>query len=339
MKVFFLSILSLFLVACAKPMPSTTPTPSVTPTPLPIPVPLPDVTEYVYFQSLTLPGNLWSPFMPPPEDGIEVNIRGLLKIPESSGQIPAVILTHGCGGMGSGEVAWETRLNEMGIATFSVYSLGSRNIFEMCSGNAQINIASVLVDAYRALDVLAEHPRIDASRIAILGRSFGGRTALWVSHTRFQERYATSENQFAAHLAFYPPSCYMQLADETAVSGKPMRIFHGSKDNWTPIDQCKAYIGRLQQAGVDIALYEYPDAFHSFDDPNSIFTEVPNALTPGNCNFVEQDGQIIDPETGQEPTVNSACVKKGVVVGHNAEAERQAVADVEAFLTGVFGLK
>lgn len=333
MKVLFLSLLSLFLIACAKPMPSATPTP------VPGPVPLPAITEYINFQSLTLPGNLWSPFMPPPEDGIEATVRGLLKIPESSGQIPAVIVMHGCGGMGSGEVAWETRLNEMGIASFSVYSLGSRNIYEMCSGNAQINIASVLTDAYRALDVLAEHPRIDASRIAILGRSFGGRTALWVSHIRFQKQYATSQNQFAAHLAFYPASCYIQLADETAVSGKPMRIFHGSRDNWTPIDQCKAYVDRLQQAGVDIALYEYPDAFHSFDDPNSPSMEVPSALTPGNCNFIEQDGQIIDPETGQEPTVGSACVKKGVFIGYNAEAERQAAADVEEFITEVFGLK
>ena len=94
-----------------------------------------------------------------------------------------------------------------------------------------------------------------------------------------------------------------------------MRIFRGSKDNWTPIDLCKAYIDRLQQTGVDIALYEYPDAFHSFDDPNLPSSlEITSALTPRNCNFIEQDGQIIDPETGQEPTVNSACVKKGVLL-------------------------
>lgn len=329
MKVLFL--LLTFLVACTLPEP----TPAVTPEP----VSMSAITEYIEIQSLTLPGNLWSPFMPPPEEGKATMVRGLLKIPESSGQIPAVVIMHGCGGVGSGEVTWENRLNEMGIATLLVYSLGSRNIPDMCSGRYQTNIATVLTDAYRALDVLAEHTRIDAERIAILGLSFGGRTALWVSHIRFQERYATSQNQFAAHLAFYPASCYIQLADETEVSGKPMRIFHGEKDDWTPIVQCQAYVERLTQAGVDVVLYEYPSALHSFDDPNLPYMIIPNALTPGNCDFIEQDGKIIDPETGQEPSVDSSCVEKGVSIGHHAEAEAQAVSDVREFLTQIFGLK
>ena len=113
----------------------------------------------------------------------------------------------------------------------------------------------------------------------------------------------------------------------------------GEIDNWTPIGQCQSYVERLQQAGVDIVLYAYPNAHPSFDDPNQAYTEIANALTPGNCNFIEQDGQIIDPETGQEPTVTSTCVKKGVVVSGNPEAERQVVADVEEFLTDLFGLK
>jgi dienelactone hydrolase len=277
--------------------------------------------------------------MPPVEEGTATSISGILTIPASSGRIPAVILTHGCGGISSGETAWVTRLNDFGVAVFMVHSFGARHIPEVCSGAHQINIASVLADAYAALDVLAAHPRIDPEHIAILGLSFGGRTALWVSHQRFQERYSSGNNHFAAYLAFYPASCYIQLADELEVSGEPIRIFHGTADDWTPIGPCKAYIERLRQAGIDAALYEYPDAHHSFDSPETPNQTIFDALSPGNCTFVEQDGQIIDLDTGLEPGIDSACVSRGVSIGYHAEAEQQAVADVKEFLTMVFQME
>lgn len=216
-----------------------------------------------------------------------------------------------------------------------MHSFGARHIPEVCTGEYQINIATVLADAYAALEFLANHPRIDPERIGILGLSFGGRTALWTAHQRFYELYG-DDNRFAAHLAFYPSSCYMQLADETMVSGAPMRIFHGEADDWTPIDQCQDYVARLKEDGVDIELYEYADALHSFDDPKTPLENRPLALSPRNCTFVEQDGYMIDVDTGQEAGIGSICVARGVTLGYNAAAEQQAVADVTAFLEEVF---
>jgi dienelactone hydrolase len=51
-------------------------------------------------------------------------------------------------------------------------------------------------------------------RIAVLGFSLGGRTALWASHLRFRHRYKSTLSPFAAYLAFYPTSCHIKLADE-----------------------------------------------------------------------------------------------------------------------------
>lgn len=330
MKPLLIILLAIFLAACTNPLPPATPTPTPTPSPA--------SSEFIEFESLTFSGHLWTPFMPPAEEGTATTISGILTIPASSGQIPAVILTHGCGGLSTGETTWVKRLNEFGVAVFMVHSFGARHIPGICSGEGEINIATVLTDAYAALDLLAAHPRLDPERIAILGLSFGGRTALWVSHQRFQERYSSGKNHFAAYLAFYPASCYIQLADETEVSGEPMRIFHGTADDWTPIEPCRAYIERLQQAGIDADLYEYPNALHSFDSPSTQTQAIPNALSPGNCAFMEQDNMIIDPETGREPSIDSSCVRHGVTIGYNAEAEQQAVADVEALLTMVFKL-
>ena len=96
------------------------------------------------------------------------------------------------------------------------------------------------------------------------GFSFGGRTALWSAMTRFQDSYGGSE--LVAHVAFYPSTCFIQLEGETDVGDAPIWIFHGTEDDWTPIDQCQDFVGRLAAAGVDAALNAYPGAHHSSDD-------------------------------------------------------------------------
>jgi dienelactone hydrolase len=331
MKLFPFTLLLILLTACA-----TGPAPE---TPTPIPTPAPASTELVEFESLTFPGHLWTPFMPPREEGTAVTVTGSLSIPASSGPVPAIVLSHGCGSITTGELAWAQRLNDFGVATLLVHSFGARHIPEVCTGQYQVNIASMLADAYGALNLLAAHPRVDPARIGIMGLSFGGRTALWASMERFQEQYGSSETQFAAYLAFYPASCYLHLADETNVSGGPIRIFHGMADDWIPIEPCQEYVTRLKNAGVDADLYAYPDAHHSFDDPQTSFQTIPDALSPGSCAFVEQNGQIIDPETGQEASIDAACVTRGVSIGYDAVAARQAVTDVETFLNDLFELR
>lgn len=329
MKTLRFALLLILLTACVTPPAPETPTPT----------PAPAATELVEFESLTFPGHLWTPFMPPREEGTAVTVTGSLSIPASSGPVPAIVLTHGCGSITTGELAWAERLNDFGIATLLVHSFGARHIPEVCTGQYQVNIASMLSDAYGALNLLAAHPRIDPARIGIMGLSFGGRTALWASMERFQEQYGPDDAQFAAYLAFYPASCYLQLANETNVRGGPIRIFHGMADDWIPIGPCQEYIARLQDAGVDADLYAYPDAHHSFDDPQTTFQTMPDALSPGNCTFVEQEGQIIDPETGREAGIDAACVTRGVSIGYHAAAAQQAATDVRTFLNDVFQLK
>jgi dienelactone hydrolase len=324
-----LLLLAMLLAAC-----TTTPPPAI-----PAPTPAPAQSETLYFQSLTFPGHLWTPFMPPAEEGTPTKISGILRLPPRTGPVPAVILTHGCGSITSGEIAWGRKLTEFGIASFLVQSFGARSIPEVCTGQHSVNIASMLADAYSALDLLASDPRIDPSRIAIMGLSFGGRTALWASHVRFRERYGKGSAQFAAYLAFYPASCYIRLADEGQVSGGPIRIFHGAADDWIPIGPCKEYIARLRRAGIDAELREYAGAHHSFDDAQSPSQRLPDPLTPGNCVFVEQGGKIVDSATSREASIDAPCVSRGVTIGYNAAAHSQSVQDVQSFLSTVFGLK
>lgn len=297
-----------------------------------------DTTETLQIESVDLPGRLWDPFMPPISDGSPVTIEGRLTIPATEEPVPAVIVTHGCGGMGGAERGWVDDLVDEGMAVLLLDSFGAREISTVCFGLETLNVGSVLVDVFRAADVLDDHPYVDGSRIAIMGLSFGGRSALWSALTRFQDAY--DGIAFQAHVAFYPSTCYIRLVDDTEVSGGPIRIFHGTEDDWVPIEPCEDYVNRLTARGVDAEVYRFPGALHSFDNETlaiSGFNQV-DAPSPRNCEFVEIEGEIIDPDTGQVAGVGSPCVELGVTYGYDAKAHARAKTLLMDFLAEVFGM-
>lgn len=301
------------------------------------PAPITETTrEIIEIDSVDLPGALWDPFMPPLSQGDPVVVEARLTLPPTEEPVPLVIVTHGCGGVGDGELAWVSFLERNGLATLLVDSFGGRDIESICSGGETVNVSSILVDVFRAADAIAANPYVDNSRIAILGLSFGGRTALWSAMTRFQDLY--DGQAFKAHLALYPSTCYIQLEGEEEVSEGPIRIFHGTADDWTPIDQCQDYIQRLTDSGVDAALFAYAGAHHAFDNSSIQVAEVGvPALSPRNCVFVEQEGEIIDTDTGRVAGTHSHCVRLGVHVGYDERAREAARADLLGFLHETFG--
>jgi dienelactone hydrolase len=82
------------------------------------------------------------------------------------------------------------------------------------------NSLSVILDAYRAFDVLASHPRIDPARIVLMGFSQGGVSTLYSSVKRFQQM-CNPRATFAAHILFYP-GCAATFIGDTDVSAAPI---------------------------------------------------------------------------------------------------------------------
>ena len=300
-----------------------------------------DQIEIVNFQSLTFPGSLYAPpFMAAPQEATPATIFGVLRLPEGTGRVPAVVVTHGCSGITGAETYWAGSLPQLGIATFVVNSFAGRGFSRVCSGPHTISTASILTDVYRARDLLAAHPRIDLTRIALMGFSFGGRAALWASHPRFQQRYGPGPSRFAAHLVFYPTTCHIRLADEDRVGDAPIRIFHGAADDATSIGPCKEYVARLRNAGKDVALFEYAGAKHWFDNADLANRQTATGLANfGNCTFMERDDRIIDVATGELAGVGSPCVVSEGTFGYNPEARQLAAADVQNFLRVLFQLQ
>lgn len=55
-------------------------------------------------ETLTFPGHIWDPFMPARSEATPATVTAVLAVPTSSFVVPAVVITHGCGGLGESGV-------------------------------------------------------------------------------------------------------------------------------------------------------------------------------------------------------------------------------------------
>lgn len=287
-------------------------------------------TELHPIQSLTLSDQQ---FLKGDSDGKPVVVSGQFRIAQGPGRLPVVVLVHGSGGMGPNIDMWSKELNEMGISTFAIDGFTGRGLTAVSTDQALLGRLNLILDAYRALDILAKHPRVDPARIVLMGFSRGGQAALFASVKRFHQAWNKSGAEFAAYVPFYP-DCMTTYVSDTEVAEKPIRIFHGTPDDYNPVAPCKAYVERLRGAGRDVQLTEYPNAPHGFDNPLASTKPTPskNAQTVRRCAIQEQaGGLLVNSATKEAFTYKDACVELDPHTGHDpaaTEAAKQAVKDV-----------
>ena len=270
-----------------------------------------------------------------------VTISGQLRIAQGAGRLPVVVLQHGSSGYAANIDVWSRELNEIGISTFAIDAFTGRGLTEVNTNQALLGRLNLILDIYRALDVLASHPRVDTARIALMGFSRGGQATLYASLKRFHQLWNKSGVEFAAYIPFYP-DCMTTFISDTEVVDRPIRIFGGTLDDYNPISVCKAYVDRLRSAGRDVELTEYPSASHAFDNP---LGAQPAAVSPKfestrNCKIQEEtDGLLINADTKQQFTYGDACVVHGPHLGYDPIATHAAKTSVNAFLQTVFKLQ
>jgi len=279
-------------------------------------------------------------FLTGDRSGKPVTISGELSIAQGTGKLPLVVLMHGSGGAGSNIQYWKRVLNGMGISTFVIDSLSGRGLSGVGDNQALLGRLNYIMDIYQALPILAKHPRVDPNRIVLMGFSRGGQAALYASNKRFQQMWNASGIDFVAYVPFYP-DCATTYRDDTSIVARPIRIFHGTPDNYNPVRSCKAYLQRLKEAKVDIELTEYPNAQHGFDSPLGANPAVSATRDQSvrECTIGEGDnGVLMNKATSAQFTYKDDCVRLGPLVGYDPEATQQATAAVTAFLKTVLKL-
>ena len=298
-------------------------------------------TGKIYFESVTPTGFFQ---LAKRETMAKTVIFGTLSLPKkATAPMPAMVIAHGSGGVShEREFWWADHLNDIGVAAFVVDSFTPRNIRETATDQSQLSTAANVADALAALRLLATHPKLDAKRIGVIGFSKGGQVAIYTALEPFRRAIITDDTRFAAHAPLYPFCNSWYVADK--VTGAPMLMLLGGRDNYTPPEPCQEYAQWFKSKNADVTVIVYPNAYHGFDSLRPP-VHAKNVSTGVGCNFntdldrfaitIRATGEDITRTFG---THARSCVGKGAMVGGDSEGRKQSPEDVKAFLKKVFAL-
>lgn len=273
--------------------------------------------------------------------GKPVTVAGEFRVAQGTGKMPVVVLMHGSSGVGATTEAWVHAFNAMGVSTFVIDGFTGRGLTVVGPNQALLGRLNLIIDIYRSLEILAKHPRVDPDRIVLMGFSRGGQAALYASLDRFNKLWNKSGVQFAAYIPFYP-DCSTTYQTDTEVAARPIRIFHGTPDDYNPVKSCKAFVERLKAAGRDVVLTEYPDSAHGFDSGLlgvNVVTVSASAQTARNCHIKEGDGGVLmNGDTNAPFTYKDGCIELNPHVGGNPTTAAESRKAVMEFLQALFKL-
>jgi|TARA_B110000908_G_scaffold20058_1_gene22638 dienelactone hydrolase len=266
-------------------------------------------------------------------------VFGQLSIPMDSlhpdKKYPLIIGVAGSLGWRKHHLEYMEMYQQNGFATFELNSFKSRDITSTVGSQDEVTIAAIILDAYRALEKLAEHPNIDKEKVSITGWSLGGGVSLFSGWMPVKNAITTSVS-FASHLAFYPP-CFIN-PENLAFTQAPIHILIGEKDNWTPAAPCSNLIKKLD-GKANIALTTYLESHHSFDSETPV-TRNEKGYSFKDCLFtLTEDGDVLMNYLQlpmSSPLLQKLgfmfCVEQGVDIGGNPAARKKAFAFAKEFM-------
>ena len=267
------------------------------------------------------------------------DVFGNLVIPYDSlnpnKKFPLIIGVAGSLGWKSHHLDYLKMYQNLGFATFELNSFKSRDITSTVGEQNQVTTAAMIVDAYKALEVLSIHPSINKDKISITGWSLGGAVTLFSAWLPLK-RAINNDLKFASHLAFYPP-CFFEL-ENLEFSESPIHILIGELDDWTPSAPCIDLVNQLgKYSNIDITVYK--DSHHGFDREGGLEINE-NGYSFKDCMFkLTDDGDVLMNYLNI-PMSNAFlqkigflfCATKGVTIGGNYDAREQSLKFARDFM-------
>lgn len=269
------------------------------------------------------------------------SVDGKLFAPRAGGPLPLVLVVPGSLGVGPNHLAHAETLVEAGYAVFVIDPFGARAVESTVANQTQYSFAASAFDVLAALRLLADDPRVDASRISAQGHSRGGSAVLCAAHRRFADPIVGSGLAFAGVYAVYP-WCGHQFRDPS-VGATRVRAIVGDQDEWVSVQQVQAQVQALGLAGADASVRVVGGAAHSFDRPEPVHVLAEASVAPAAPTvFLTDDGAMVDPLDGRpDPSltdrdlfvaaVESGFGRRGASIGGVGDQPAVFRADMLAF--------
>ncbi len=179
---------------------------------------------------------------PVTDGGRTWSTAGILRVPYASRAEPrpAIVIVHGSGGVDSRGEHYAAALNRAGFVTLEIDLWAPRHV--RSAAERPRNVSETLPDAFAALSFLSEQAQgVDATRIGIMGFSWGGVVSMLSATQANRDRYGAGAQAFAAHAPLYPVCWIYNRApgyEFTELTGAPVFIQAGTADAYDRPDRC-----------------------------------------------------------------------------------------------------
>jgi dienelactone hydrolase len=194
-----------------------------------------------------------------PATGALPAIPGVLVRPAGAGPFPAVLILHGCEGVGPLESATAQQLAKDGYVSLAIDTLAPQGLKNACTDpNAFVTSARY---AYVSLGWLAQQPYVVGDHLGVIGFSMG---ALEIIGLIDPKTPRPPPPGLRAAVAYYP-----NCADRAADVAVPLQILDGAADDWTPATPCQVLAQNATAAGKTVLITTYPGATHAFNQPSN----------------------------------------------------------------------
>jgi len=250
-----------------------------------------------------------------------------------------VILTSSAGVQRHREHYYAQALNDAGVAALVIDSFTGRGVRRTVADQTLVSGAQMEGDAFAALALLRCDPRIDPTRIGVMGVSKGGVATLNAAIAVRRRWRGGFDHLFDLHVAICPGAT-AQHRDPTT-HGRPIYFMLAGRDDYTPAPLAVEYAERMRAAGNrEIKVKVSSGAHHGWESLGPVF-DIRDAENWSCCrNFIEDDGRhfvlaagraMSEPEYQAWARIN--CVTRGARAGGGTPAlKARATADLLSFL-------
>ena len=191
----------------------------------------------------------------------DTQCEGYIALPEGGGPHSAVLIAHNWAGQSWADNDAADRLaaaGYIGIA-IDVYGKGVRGVL-MGDNSALMNPwmadrAALLRRLQAAITAAADHPMVDAERMAFMGYCFGGICALDVARS--------GDDRIKAAISFHGIYAPPGIGPQGPISASVL-VLHGWEDPMTPPAAAVGLAQELTEAGADWQIHAYGHAYHAF---------------------------------------------------------------------------